>query len=58
MAQRGRSWGAKRIQGALKHIGIELSHQTVLNVLRRHGVEPVAPGGRKMTWSQFIALHY
>ena len=58
MAQRGRSWGAKRIQGALKHIGIELSHQTVLNVLRRHGVEPVAPGGREMTCSQFISLHY
>lgn len=58
MAQRGHSWGAKRIQGALLHIGIKIAHQTVLNVLRRHGMNPVPKGGRQMTWSQFIAAHY
>ena len=58
MAQRGHSWGAKRIQGALLHVGIKIAHQTVLNVLRRHGVNPVPKGGRQMTWSQFIAAHY
>jgi transposase len=58
MAQRGHSWGAKRIQGALQHVGIKIAHQTVLNVLRRHGVNPVPKGGRQMTWSQFIAAHY
>ena len=33
-------WGALRIQGALKHIGHPVSHQTVLNILKRHGVHP------------------
>ncbi len=58
MAQRGHSWGAKRIQGALLHVGIKIAHQTVLNVLRRHGMNPMPKGGRQMTWSQFIAAHY
>ena len=58
MAQRGHSWGAKRIQSALQHVGIKIAHQTVLNVLRRHGMNPVPKGGRQMTWSQFIAAHY
>ena len=33
-------WGALRIQGALKYIGHPVSNQTVLNVLKRHGVHP------------------
>ncbi len=33
-------WGALRIQGALKYIGHPVSHQTVLNILKRHGVHP------------------
>jgi hypothetical protein len=28
-------WGAMRIKGSLKHIGHTVSHQTILNVLKR-----------------------
>ncbi len=31
-----RSWGYRRIVGALSNLGYELSHQTVGNVLQRH----------------------
>jgi len=33
-------WGALRIQGALKHIGHTVSHQTLLSVLKKHGLQP------------------
>ncbi len=34
-----RSWGYRRIVGALSDLGYEVSHQTVGNVLKRHGLE-------------------
>ncbi len=39
MARENRSWGYRRIVGALSNLGYEVSHQTVGNVLERHGLE-------------------
>src|SRR5215469_3309423 len=40
MAEENRSWGYRRIVGALANLGFEVSDQTVGNVLRRHGMPP------------------
>ena len=50
-------WGAKRIQGALAHIGISLSHQTILNVLARNGFHPCPTRKGMDSWSSFIKIH-
>lgn len=52
-------WGPKRIVGMLDHLGIKVCTQTVVNVLKRHGIRPgPAPGkGRGMTWNEFLATH-
>ena len=39
MARENRSWGYRRIVGALSNLGYEVRHQTVSNVLQRHGLE-------------------
>ena len=40
IARENRSWGYRRIVGALSNLGHEISHQTVANVLKRHGLAP------------------
>ena len=50
-------WGALRIQGALKHIGHTVSHQTVLNVLKRHGLHPSPCRIADNSWAKFLKFH-
>lgn len=50
-------WGALRIQGALKHVGYTVSHQTVLNVLKRHGLHPSPNRIADDSWAKFIRIH-
>ena len=40
LARGNRSWGYRRIVGALSNLGHEVSHQTVANVLKRHEAGP------------------
>src|SRR5262249_43941915 len=40
MAEENRSWGYRRIQGALTNLGHSLARTTIANILRRHGIEP------------------
>ena len=37
MDRDNRTWGYKRIVGALENLGYEISRQTVANILKRHG---------------------
>src|SRR5215831_17877937 len=46
MARENSSWGYDRIAGALANLGHHLSHQTIGNILKRHGIAP-APIRRK-----------
>src|SRR5215468_6892965 len=39
MAEENR-WGYRRIQGALANLGHDLAHNTIGNILKRHGIEP------------------
>jgi transposase InsO family protein len=56
-AQENRSWGYRRIVGALSNLGHEISHQTVANVLKRHGLAPAPERGKKTRWKDFIRSH-
>ena len=56
-AGENRRWGYRRIVGALKNRGYEVSHQTVANVLRRHDIAPAPERRRRMSWRGFIRSH-
>ncbi len=56
-ARENRSWGYRRIVGALSNLGHEISHQTVANLLKQHGLAPAPERGRKMPWKDFIRSH-
>jgi hypothetical protein len=57
LARENRTWGYRRIVGALSNVGHEVSHQTVANVLKRHDLPPAPERGRAMSWREFIRLH-
>lgn len=54
LARENRSWGYRRIAGALSNLGHEMSHQTVANVMKRHDIAPAPERGRTMSWREFI----
>src|SRR6266481_22333 len=58
MAEENRSWGYRRIQGALANLGHDLAHNTVRNILKRHGIEPSPERARKTTWREFLQRHW
>jgi len=57
MATENCTWGYRRITGALRNLGHEVSHQTVANVLKRHAIAPAPERGRTMSWREFIRSH-
>ena len=58
IARENPSWGYDRIQGALQHLGYQVSDQTVGNILREHGIEPAPERKRKTTWKSFLQSHW
>ena len=58
MAEENRSWGYRRIQGALSNLGHLLGFKTIANILKEHGIEPAPERSRKTTWKEFIARHW
>ena len=52
MAKENRSWGYRRIQGALSHVGYKLAVSTIAEILRRHGSEPAPERSRKTSWKE------
>ena len=57
LAGENRTWGYRRIAGALSNLGYEVSHQTVANLLKRHDIAPAPERGRTTSWRQFIRSH-
>jgi putative transposase len=47
MAEENRTWGCRRIQGAIANLGHILAHTTIGNILKRHGIEPDPSGFEK-----------
>ena len=57
IAREHRSWGYDRIVGALAHLGLTVSAQTVGNVLKRHGMAPAPERKMTTTWKECIRTH-
>src|SRR4051794_16945576 len=58
MAEENRTWGYRRIQGAMSHLGHTLARSTIADILRRHGIEPAPKRGRKANWKEFLTQHW
>ena len=58
MAEENRSWGYRRIQGALSNLGHKLARSTIAEILARHGIEPAPERTRKTTWKEFLTQHW
>ena len=58
MAEENRSWGYRRIQGALSNLGHLLAFKTIANILKEHGIEPAPERSRKTTWKEFLTRHW
>lgn len=55
MAQENKCWGYDRIAGALGNLGHVVSHQTIGNILKRHGITPAPKRSQSTSWTDFIA---
>ena len=58
LARENRSWGYRRIQGALSNLGYEIACSTIAAILQRHGMEPAPERSRKTTWKEFLTQHW
>jgi len=58
MAKENRSWGYRRIQGALSNLGHEVGRSTIAEMLARHGIEPAPERERKISWKEFLTQHW
>lgn len=56
-ARASRSWGYGRIIGALANLGHKVSVQSVADILKKHGVEPVPRWRQGTIWVEFILSH-
>jgi len=57
MAKENRTWGYRRIQGAMSNVGHQLARSTIADILRRHGIDAAPERSRKTTWKEFLAQH-
>src|SRR5947209_8002746 len=58
MAEENRTWGYRRIQGAIGNLGYKIARSTIADILRRHGIEPAPERSRKTTWKEFLTQHW
>ena len=58
MAKENRSWGYRRIQGALSNLGHKVGRGTIAEMLARHGIEPAPERERETTWKEFLRQHW
>jgi len=58
MAKENRTWGYRRIQGALANLGHEIGRGTIAEILKRNRIEPAPERERKTTWKEFLEQHW
>jgi putative transposase len=52
MAEENRSWGYRRIQGALSNLKHKLARSTIAAILERHGIDPAPERNCRTTWKE------
>jgi len=57
-ARKNKTWGSRRIKGALKHLGFKIHHTTIDKVLIRNGYDPSPDRSRRTLWSEFLKTHW
>ncbi|MDC0325519.1 helix-turn-helix domain-containing protein [bacterium] len=57
-ANENRHWGYGSIEGALLHLGHDVSRSTIARVLKRAGIEPAPNRKARMTWTEFLRVHW
>jgi len=50
-------WGSRKIKGCINLLGQNVSHQTVINILKRNGIDPKHRSGKGKTWESFTKAH-
>jgi putative transposase len=50
--------GYDRIQGALANVGHSVAPNTVMNILKRHGIEPAPEREKRTSWNTFLKAHW
>jgi transposase InsO family protein len=58
MANENRTWGYRRIQGALANLGHDIGRGTIAEILARNGIDPAPERARKSTWKEFLEQHW
>lgn len=58
LANENRTWGYRRIQGALANLGHDIGRGTIAEILVRNGIEPAPERERKTTWKEFLEQHW
>jgi len=58
MAGQNRTWGYKRIQGALANLNYSICKTTIKRILKDYGIEPAPERSKKSTWNEFIRNHW
>ena len=58
MAEENRTWGYRRIQGALSNLGHMLGYNTIANIRKGQGIDPAPERSRKTTWKEFLETHW
>ncbi len=53
LAKENRTWGYRRIQGAISHVGCKLAVSTIAEILCRDGIEPAPERSRKKVGRSF-----
>jgi hypothetical protein len=51
-------WGDTRSQGALSNLNHKVGRGTVVNVLKRNGIEPAPERSKHTKWSTFLKAHW
>jgi putative transposase len=56
-ARENAGWGYDRIAAALANLGLQISDQTVGNILRRNNIAPAPKRSKTTSWREFIRRH-
>lgn len=57
IAEENPLWGYVKIMSTMNDLGHKISHTTVKNILKRHGISPAPDRKRDTSWHRFINYH-